>query len=106
MQRIVYNTWNELIEGARQFSKAGFDIEIKGWEGMENNILTVYEGKKQPEYITIRKEQFEEAKEQMCDANCKWLERYAADADDADELVSRYQQCLDEKCKKCLMARL
>jgi len=34
-------SWNELVELARWMTEHGFEVEVKGWEQISNNTLTI-----------------------------------------------------------------
>lgn len=37
-----YNTWKELVAAASKYEKQGISCEVRGWDDMRHNKLTVY----------------------------------------------------------------
>lgn len=43
MKVIRYNTWKELLRAVKYYCKLGIRCEVRGWEDMRFNKLTIFE---------------------------------------------------------------
>lgn len=44
IKKIKYNTWTELRKEALKYEQQGYVCEVKGWEDIRNNMLTISDG--------------------------------------------------------------
>ena len=40
-----FRTWKECVEAALAYEKLGIETEVKGWDAMRANKLTIYDDK-------------------------------------------------------------
>lgn len=38
-----FRTWKELVKAALEYEKLGIETEVKGWDAIRANKLTIYE---------------------------------------------------------------
>ena len=36
-----FGSWNDLMMAIPEYEKLGYECEVRGWEAMSNNILTI-----------------------------------------------------------------
>ena len=42
MEKVIkFLTWNELKKAIPGYVKLGYECEVRGWDGMQNNKLTI-----------------------------------------------------------------
>lgn len=44
IKRIRFDDWKDLKAKALRYASMGFECEVKGWDDISNNILTVSDG--------------------------------------------------------------
>ena len=49
IKKIKYNTWTELRKEALKYEQQGYVCEVKGWEDIRNNMLTISDGMEEAE---------------------------------------------------------
>lgn len=40
-KRLQFRSWEELLQNAHSYTVLGYEVEVRGWDDMSNNILTV-----------------------------------------------------------------
>ncbi len=43
IKKIKYKSWKNLKDNAIRFSNLGYDVEVRGWDDISGNILTIKE---------------------------------------------------------------
>lgn len=41
IKKIKFNNWEELKKNAIRYSDMGYDVEVRGWNDISGNILTI-----------------------------------------------------------------
>ncbi|MBO7731792.1 MAG: hypothetical protein J6S67_04550 [Methanobrevibacter sp.] len=41
IKKIKYKSWKDLKDNAIRFSNLGYDVEVRGWDDISGNILTI-----------------------------------------------------------------
>lgn len=41
IKKIKFNNWEELKKNAIRYSDIGYDVEVRGWNDISGNILTI-----------------------------------------------------------------
>lgn len=41
IKKIKYKSWKDLKDNAIRFSDLGYDVEVRGWDDISGNILTI-----------------------------------------------------------------
>ena len=40
-ERKRFGSWNDLMMAIPKYEKLGYECEVRGWEAMRNNVLTI-----------------------------------------------------------------
>jgi len=44
MEKVIgFSSWSELLKAIPEYERLGFECEVRGWEGMQYNKLTIKE---------------------------------------------------------------
>lgn len=41
IKKIKFNNWEALKKNAKRYSDMGYDVEVRGWNDISGNILTI-----------------------------------------------------------------
>ena len=40
-KRLSFRSWEELLKAAHSYVVMGYEVEVRGWDDMSNNVLTI-----------------------------------------------------------------